>query len=512
MLVGEPGIGKTRTVQELSTYARMRGAKVLWGRAHEASGAPPYWPWTQVARAYRDQTPDEVRRRQYEPYAVALQRIFPNLRVLFPGLPEPPPVDSEEAQFQLFDALSSFFRAVSVETPLVIVLDDLHWADRSTLRMLTHLAREAGMSRLLVTGTYRDTDLDRAHPLSQALAELNREDLFTRILLRGLTDKETAAYIRDTAQSEPTAELVRRVHAETEGNPFFLSEVVRLMAEEGAFSEGSTSLVRIPEGVKEALGRRLDRLSSEANELLSVAAVVGRECTHELLSALTDFDDDVLLGLIEEALRARVLEEAVAPGEYRFTHALMQDALYAELSTARRVRMHARVGETLERLHAAELERESAQLARHFREASVMNHSLAEKAVQYAVLAAQQAEAVAAWDDAARWYEVALAGLEGIPGEGPRRGQLWMRASNCLRIAGHARRGWAAFERGVGEYRDLDDSRLLASGVLDGLDGGASFSPSDIVWLRPFVDEALKGLEGEPTRVAYDLSAYRALL
>src|SRR5687768_11419979 len=412
MLVGEPGIGKTRTLQELSTYARMRGAKVLWGRAHEASGAPPYWPWTQVARAYRDQTPDEVRRQQYEPYAVDLQRIFPNLRTLFPNLPEPSPVDSEEAQFQLFDALSSFFRAVSVETPLVLVLDDLHWADRSTLRLLTHLAREVGMSRLLVTGTYRDTDLDRAHPLSQALAELNREDLFTRILLRGLTEPETAAYIRDTAQSEPPTDLVRRVHAETEGNPFFLSEVVRLMAEEGAFSPGATSEIRIPEGVKEALGRRLDRLSPEANELLSVAAVVGRECTYALLAALTDFDDDTLLALIEEALRARVLEETGAPGEYRFTHALMQDALYSELSTARRVRMHGRVAETLEVLHASELEREAAQLARHFGEASVMNRSLAEKAVQYAELAAQQAEAAAAWDEAAAWYGQAIAGTD----------------------------------------------------------------------------------------------------
>src|SRR5688572_10359489 len=439
MLVGEPGIGKTRTVQELSTYARMRGAKVLWGRAHEASGAPPYWPWTQVARAYRDQTPDDVRRAQYEPYAVDLQRIFPNLRTLFPNLPEPPPVDSEEAQFQLFDALSSFFRAVSVETPLVLVLDDLHWADRSTLRMLTHLAREVGMSRLLVTGTYRDTDLDRAHPLSQALAELNREDLFTRILLRGLTEPETAAYIRDTAQADPPADLVRRVHAETEGNPFFLSEVVRLMAEEGAFSMGATSEIRIPEGVKEALGRRLDKLSAEANELLSVAAVVGRECTYALLSALTDFDDDVLLGLIEEALRARVLEETGAPGEYRFTHALMQDALYSELSTARRVRMHGRVAEALEALYAGSVEGRAAELAQHFGEAAVMNRALAERAVGYAELAAAQAEAVAGWDEAARWYQQAIDGIEGLAAARTRTADLWISLSICLWVGG--RRG-----------------------------------------------------------------------
>ena len=143
MLVGEPGIGKTRTTQELETYARMRGAKVLWGRANEAAGAPPYWPWMQAARAYRDQTEEEVRRRQYQPYAVELQRILPGLRDLFPNLPEPTDANSEGGQFRLYDALSSFLISVSTETPLVVVLDDLHWADSATLALLTHLTQRA---------------------------------------------------------------------------------------------------------------------------------------------------------------------------------------------------------------------------------------------------------------------------------------------------------------------------------------------------------------------------------
>src|SRR5687768_8999124 len=143
MLVGEPGIGKTRTVQELETYARMRGAKVLWGRAHESAGAPPYWPWVQIARAYRGVVPDEVRRRQYEPYAVEIQRIFPGLRDLFPNLPDAPP-ETDETQFRLFDAVAAFWRSVTVETPLVLVIDDLHWADGGTLQLLNHVARELG--------------------------------------------------------------------------------------------------------------------------------------------------------------------------------------------------------------------------------------------------------------------------------------------------------------------------------------------------------------------------------
>ncbi len=240
MLVGEPGIGKTRTTQELETYARMRGAKVLWGRANENADAPPYWPWVQAVSNYRDQTEEEVRRRQYEPYAVELQRILPGLRDIFPNLPEPPNADAEGAQFRLYDALASFLRAVSQETPLVIVLDDLHWADSAMLAMLTHLTRELGRSHILVVGTYRDTDL-------------NREDLFTRIPLRGLTLPETTAYISRTTGVTTAPAMAQRIHEETEGNPFFLAEVVNLMAEEGTLSAPLAD-VQIPEGC----GRRWD--------------------------------------------------------------------------------------------------------------------------------------------------------------------------------------------------------------------------------------------------------------
>jgi predicted ATPase len=263
----------------------------------------------QIARRYREETPDvEVRRRHYEPYVVELQRIFPALRELFPNLPEPP-AETEEGQFLLFDAFTAFARSVAQETPLVFVLDDLHWADGATLGLLTHLAREIGRARILVCGTYRDTDLDRRHPLAQALADLGREDLFSRVSLRGLSLEETEEYVRQTASGEPALELVARIYEETEGNPFFLSEVVNLMTEEGSFVADSVSDIAVPEGVRQALGRRLDRLSEEANELLTVLAVVGRDFEHALLQALSSHDDLSTLRLLEEALRARVLEE-----------------------------------------------------------------------------------------------------------------------------------------------------------------------------------------------------------
>jgi predicted ATPase len=201
--------------------------------------------------------------------------------------------------------------------------------------MLAHLARELAHARILVAGTYRDTDLDRQHPLSGTLAELNREQLFTRVLLRGLTRDEVGEYMRATMQAEPPARLVDRVHEETEGNAFFLGEVVNLMAQEGSFEQASVSDVAIPEGVKEALGRRLDRLSAWANELLSLATVLGREFEHAQLVAVSGKSGDEVLELTEEALAARVLEETGRVGGYRFLHALMQETLLGELSAAR---------------------------------------------------------------------------------------------------------------------------------------------------------------------------------
>ena len=167
MLVGEPGVGKTRTAQELDTYARMRGARVLWGRAHEASGAPAYWPWVQVGRAYGSSVDDEVLRAQLGAAAEELQRLFPELRMMYPGLPEPPVAADESAQFRLFDAYASFLRAASADSPLVIVLDDIHWADKPTLLLLQHLAREVSNAGLLVVGTYRDTELSRTRHCPQ---------------------------------------------------------------------------------------------------------------------------------------------------------------------------------------------------------------------------------------------------------------------------------------------------------------------------------------------------------
>jgi class 3 adenylate cyclase/Cdc6-like AAA superfamily ATPase len=417
MLVGEPGIGKTRTTQELETYAKMRGATVLWGRTHESAGAPPYWPWLQAgnqyAAAHADDLPTVIG-PQMTPDAInELTRIFP---WLLTGVNVAAPAeisDPEVAQFRLFDAYAQYLRAIAARAPLVIALDDLHWADKPTLQMLQHIARELSRMRVLIVGNYRDTDITRQSALSETLASLNRESGFDRIVLRGLSRDEVAAYIKARANVEPRKDVLDRIFEETEGNAFFLSEVVNLMAQEGTLTKTSISDIAIPDGVREALGRRLNRLTEETNELLQIAAIIGRDFTYDTLTLLGDRDEDALLKMIEEALEARVIEETEQAGRYRFTHAQMQETLLAELSTTRRVRLHGQVGEALEKRYGAHADERAGRLAMHFSEAATLSPRFGEKAARYSAIAGHQAIAQSAYPEAARHFRAALSAREG---------------------------------------------------------------------------------------------------
>ncbi|MGI8926622.1 MAG: protein kinase domain-containing protein, partial [Tepidiformaceae bacterium] len=470
MLVGEPGIGKTRAAQELETYAKMRGAQVLWGRAHEASGAPAYWPWMQAGRQWASTNDLAAIAAEMAQTQGELVRIFPELRN-GANFVEPEAVnDPQSAQFRLFDAYVTFVRAMANKSPLVIVLDDLHWADKPTLLLLQHLARELVNLRVLVVGTFRDTDLSRTHPLSEALASLNREAGFQRVVLKGLAKADVAAYIREAANVVPQPGLVDRIYEETEGNPFFLSEVVNLLVQEGAFSKQSISDIAVPDGVKEALGRRLDRISAETNELLQVCAVAGREFSYDTLTLLGDRDEDALLKHIEEALAARVIEEMERPGAYRFTHALMQETLLSELSTTRRVRLHGQVGEALERRRGDRADQYARRLATHFLESSTLTPRHAQKAVRYAKLAAQQADAQTAWDEAAKWYERVLSLVtQSDDGPGEDEAELLMALGVCQQNDLQNRAAFRNLMRAITLYRERNDGAGVARAAVEAL-------------------------------------------
>jgi DNA-binding SARP family transcriptional activator len=411
---GEPGIGKSRLAEELARTATGSGADVLWGRCWEAGGAPPYWPWVQAIRSYAREADHERLRREMGADAAEIADVVPEVREQVPDLPPSPAIDDPQAaRFRLFDSIAAFLKRAARTRPLVLVLDDLHWADEGSLRLLEFVLRELTDAHLLLIGTYRDVELSRRHPLSQTLAELTRERLFERIVLRGLSREDVAEFIEATCGTSPPTELIGAVHSQTEGNPLFVTEVVRLLTQEGELTperlRGSEVWsIRIPEGVREVIGRRLDRLSDRCNEALAVASVIGREFGLDQLEKLLDYSEDQLLQLLEEALSARVIEEV--PGaidRYQFTHTLIQETLADELSLTRRVRLHARIAEALEALYGEHADEHAAELAHHFAQAQTLLGP--DKLVRYSLAAGEAALAASAHEQALAHFERALA-------------------------------------------------------------------------------------------------------
>jgi AAA ATPase domain len=409
LLAGEPGIGKSRLAQELIAHAGSRNARILVGRCWEAGGAPAYWPWVQSLRAHVRRSDDSTLRSELGAGAAELAQIIPELRRRFPDLREPLGLESEGARFRLFDATAEFLRSASESRPLVLVLDDLHAADAPSLLLLRFLARELGSSRILLLGAYRDVDPVPGDPLTEMLVEVAREPVTRRIALGGLSEPEVAEYVDLTASELGSTELVRGLHAETEGNPLFVGEIVRLLSVEGVPTESAAEArLAIPQSIRDVIARRLTHLSPECRQMLVLAAVIGREFALDMLARMGGTSEDQLLDILDGALIARVVSDLPdGPGRLRFAHVLIRDTLYDGLTSARRVRLHRLAVVALEALHGAEPGPHLAELAYH----SVAGTDR-DKGLRYAWRAGDRAMALLAYEEAARLYGMALEAVE----------------------------------------------------------------------------------------------------
>jgi class 3 adenylate cyclase/tetratricopeptide (TPR) repeat protein len=412
LLAGEPGVGKTRLAAEVAARVYAEGGVVLAGRCDEDLGVP-YQPFVEALRHFVDHLAPEELRAGLGRFLGELARLVPELPNLVPELPPPVESDPETERYRLFDGVAGWLAAV--EAPLLLVLDDLQWAAKPTLLLLRH-AICAPINRLLILGTYRDTELGHGHPLVEVVADLRRQDGVERFSLMGLDSSGVAAFMEQAAGHELDEEdvaLARAIYQETEGNPFFVREVFRHLGETGAIErrEGrwTTQLpveeLGIPESVRDVVGRRLARLSEAANQALRMAAVVGAEFEVPVLLAAGGPDEDALLSSLEEATQARLIIEAGAT--YRFAHALVRDTLYGGLSAARQVILHRRVAEAIEAIHAARLDDHLPALAHHWARASAPAADTA-RAVHYATRAGDRALAQLAHDEAAAFYRQAL--------------------------------------------------------------------------------------------------------
>ena len=460
LVVGEPGIGKSRLAEEVMRHARARGARVLVGRCWEAGGAPAYWPWVQALRAAVRDTDSAALLAHLGAGAAQLAQIVPELRQRFPDLPEPPALESEVARFRLFDATAEFLGNISQAPPTVLVLDDLHAADAPSLLLLRFLARELRSTHILLLAAYRDVDPIPGRPLTETLAEVAREPVTRRVSLGGLSEREVAQYVKLTASQIASTPLVAAVHQETEGNPLFVGEIVRLLAVEGVASESTAEArLAIPQSIRDVIARRLNHLSHECNRLLVLAAVIGREFALDALARLAGVSEDGLLDVLDEAMAARVLADVPgAADRLRFAHVLIRDTLYEGLAAARRARLHRQVVAALEALYGDEPGQHLAELAHH----SIASSDV-DKALRYAQRAGDRALALLAYEEAARLYQTALDALDLADVRDERtRCELLLSAGEAQMRAGNTQAAKRAFLDAAGIGRRLGLPRELA--------------------------------------------------
>ena len=449
MVVGEPGIGKTTVTEQLLTYVAMRGGRALVGHCYEeGSLALPYLPFVEAMRSYALVRETDRLREELGTGAGDVARIVSEIRDRV-AVEMPPPGNPEEERFRLFQAVTGFLRNASSAQALCIVLEDLQDGDKGTMELLVHLARNLSGTRLLIIGTYRDVEVDRRHPLSAALADLRRVDSFARIPLRGLSIDEVHRMMSNITGQDLPFTMAEGIYRQTEGNPLFIQEVVRYILESGlARREGGqwvaavdSLIAQIPEGLRDVIGKRLTRLSEDCNRILSIASVMGRDFSLDVLRAVAGVPEEQLLSAIEEAVGVSLLEEHSEGREvrYRFTHAYFRQTLYGEMIAPRRLRLHNEVAKALERHYANRLDEHAAELAEHFAHSSTEEDL--RKAVSYGELAGKRAAGVYAHGEAARLLEQALQVQDVLdPKDNEKRYGLLDALANALLGAGEPKR------------------------------------------------------------------------
>ena len=509
LIGGEPGIGKSRLADELAGRARDGGFLVLWGRAWEDAGAPAYWPWIQILRSYLRQTDADVARSRLGPGAADIAHILPELGDLFPELPPPQPAESDAARFQLFDSTATFLRSAGDDRTMLVVLDDLHAADSSSLRLLRFLSSQLADMRVLVVATFRDTELTPTHPLTDVMADLAREPTTRTVTVHGLGRQALRTLIGATAGQEPNEQLVSALLRGTKGNPLYASEAVRLLSAEGGLDQlarSPTAHIAVPPGVRATIGRRLERLATETRALLQVGAIVGPEFDDELLGTIAELDAAALERGLDEAVReGLLLEVAGAIGRHRFSHDLIRETLYDELGAGRRMRLHRRAAEVLEQRHGADPGSHLAELAYHFFEGQPTGSDDA-PAIAYARRAGDEAARSLAFEEAVRLYEMALAALDRAGRADPRmKLDLLLALGDAHNKSGDVPAGREALLDAAGIARNLGATVDLAQAAL-GVGGRMAWSrPGFETRLIPLLQDALVHLGGADDRLRVKL-------
>ncbi|HSS70102.1 MAG TPA: AAA family ATPase [Casimicrobiaceae bacterium] len=439
LLSGEPGVGKTRLAQELISRAQESGATILRGGCYEYEATTPYLPMVEAFREWAQWRNADQLRAALGATATEIAKLAPEIEAKLGPLAPNAALSPGEERLRLFDNAARFLRSLAATRGLLLFVDDLHWADQGTLSLLHYVLRYLRNDRVLVLGAYRELELDRAHPLAAALVDWNRERLATRVMLGRLSREDSNALIATLFGQESVSEdFAAALYRETEGNPFFIEEVVKSLIEQGQiYREGEqwqrkeVHELAIPQSVKEAIGRRLTRLDDKVIETLRTAAAIGKSFAFGELASVAAADEDSLLDALDEAsaaqlIRANIGSAGSAPRgdeSFVFTHDKIREVLYEELNPIRRRRLHQRIAEALEKLYAgpattggeaAGTDQHAQDLAYHFTQAGDLERSLT-----WSRRAARNAVMVFAHDEALKFLEHARESAEVLhrPGE-----------------------------------------------------------------------------------------------
>jgi class 3 adenylate cyclase len=410
-ILGEAGIGKTRLLQELAASVRRRGALALSGRCLEGAWVPPYQAFVEATTGYAAEASPARLRADLGPAAGPLARLVPGLRELLPDLPTVEPLQPEEERLRLLDAVARFLAGLTAYGPVVLALDDLHWADPSTLVTLRHLARVLAPHRLLLVVAYRS---DEAGPdLLGTLGALRAEAEVTTLHLHGLATDALGRMLGELAAAPVSAALAETIQQETRGNPFFAREVILHLLETQVMQRGADGTLQadlpleaVPEGLRDVLARRRSRLSPDANRLLDAAAAFDGPFPYAVVAEVAALDDDAALAALDQVLDAGLIDPDVIPERYQFGHALIRHAVYADLNPSRRVRLHRRMAQALEAARATSPTRVTpAEVAAQYHRSAALPG--AEAGVTPALEAAEQAQAASAHGEAASFLAMA---------------------------------------------------------------------------------------------------------
>ena len=505
-IVGEAGIGKTRLADELTGHARKKGFTVMTGRCHRREGNAPYTPWAELTRNFvRGSSPRDLV-RLVGSQGSELAKLVPEISEKIGPVTVAPAGVAEQDRIRFFDGITQAIKNVSKETPVLLILEDLNWADVASLDLLQYFARNTKGGSVMTLGTYRDVELEEESPLAEVLYELNREKLMESVRLKGLSPEDVSKMVKEYfgAGQQVSDEFRDLIHRKTGGNPFFIEEVLRSFVEQGVVyrtKEGwerkAISEIQIPSGVKMVIKQRLSHLDQDCLSVLSVASVTScaaKDFGFDLLQKVTGMEEERLLDLMDKILKSKLIGETqlqAGRSAYEFTDLRIRDALYEEMSLVRRSRYHLKTGQAIEEIYGGRMSDAYGVLAFHY-----LKGNENAKCLSFSLKAAEEAERLYAHREAIKYYQIALDLLEGSGDRGTTAmvlGQLgdsyWFSGSTQLCLT--------SYEKAARLYEELGDKRKAARIYTEMGHRAYDAARNDSATPRRHYDTALALLDGE---------------